>query len=401
MKVSNVAMKLPTRILINGVGPGTVWRVPQVNNVEKIDIKFARAFCGSQGYRRMQPQDTGAACGADVADFPGGRCPLSMRGDATPMSSGRLGGVSFAIEIVSSALLVRFVASGSLPAHAPPFRNVFLRAHPPAGPPSSTEPLPDRYNNSMTTPRRYLALDLETAKALEDMSDWHSHRPLGISCAASLAADADQPTLWHGGDRLTCQEAAALVHYLEDQVGQGVTLLTWNGLGFDLDILAEEAQMLQPCRSLALAHVDMMFDIFCRLGHGVGLDAAAKGMGITGKLEGMKGADAPVLWAEGRREEVLKYVAQDVRTTMELAQICESCGELRWVARSGRMRSMALGEGWLTVREALELPLPDTSWMSAALPAPARSIPRLRTPSHEADTSSGRSACAPTATGSP
>ena len=155
-----------------------------------------------------------------------------------------------------------------------------------------------------------------------------------------------------------------MVRYLEDQTAQGYILLTWNGLGFDLDILAEEAQMLPQCRTLALAHVDMMFHAFCALGHGVGLDAAARGMGLKGKLEGISGEMAPVLWARGRREEVLAYVAQDVRTTMELARVCESCGELRWVARSGRIRCMALGEGWLTVAEALLLPLPDTSWMS-------------------------------------
>ena len=42
-----------------------------------------------------------------------------------------------------------------------------------------------------------------------------------------------------------------LVRYLEDQVAQGYTLLTWNGLGFDLDILAEESGMLPNCRRLA------------------------------------------------------------------------------------------------------------------------------------------------------
>ena len=37
------------------------------------------------------------------------------------------------------------------------------------------------------------------------------------------------------------EEAAALVHYLEDRTKEGYTLLTWNGLGFDFDILAEES----------------------------------------------------------------------------------------------------------------------------------------------------------------
>jgi len=91
-------------------------------------------------------------------------------------------------------------------------------------------------------------------------------------------------------------------------------------------------------------------------------------MGIAGKPEGMKGADAPVLWAEGRREEVLDYVAQDVRTTIELATACEALGILRGVARSGKLRSMSLPEGWLTVEAARSLPVPDTSWMDEPWP---------------------------------
>ena len=221
----------------------------------------------------------------------------------------------------------------------------------------------------MSTACKYLALDIETAKVLPaDLQDWRSQRPLGISCAATLMDNELQ--LWHGGDRanpddrMNQQEAAALVHYLEDRAKEGFTLLTWNGLGFDLDVLAEESQMLSQCRALAIAHVDMMWHVFCQLGHGVGLDAAARGMGLEGKLEGMCGELAPVLWAQGKREEVLRYVAQDVRTTMDLATACEALAVLCWVARSGRLRCMALGGGWLNVSEALGLPLPDTSWMS-------------------------------------
>ena len=224
-----------------------------------------------------------------------------------------------------------------------------------------------------TMKRKYLAFDIETAKVPE--GDWRSCRPLGISCAATLLADSDEPILWHGGNDRTCpadrmsrQEAAELVQYLKTQVAQGYALVTWNGVGFDFDVLAEESGLLEQCRVLALGHVDMMFHILCKLGYGVGLDAAARGMGIAGKTEGMKGADAPVLWAEGRREEVLRYVARDVQITMELATTCESCGDLRWIARSGKLRSMALPEGWLAVEAAQELPLPDTSWMDEPWP---------------------------------
>ena len=68
----------------------------------------------------------------------------------------------------------------------------------------------------------------------------------------------------------------------------------------------------------------------------------------------MTGVVAPVLWAEGRREEVLGYVAQDVRIALGLATACEACGGFRWIARSGKLLSMASAE---------KLPQPDTSWM--------------------------------------
>jgi len=226
----------------------------------------------------------------------------------------------------------------------------------------------------MNTKRKYLAFDIETAKTTEDGTDWRSCRPLGISCAATLLADSNELRLWHGGkdrkcpaDRMSPQDARELVEYLVTHAENGYTIVTWNGLGFDFDILAEESGILEQCKSLAKSHVDMMFHALCQLGHGVGLDAAAKGIGLAGKTEGMSGAVAPVLWAEGHREEVLQYVAQDVRTTLDLATTCEASGVMRWIARSGKMRSMALAKGWLTVEAAGKLPEPDTSWMSDPL----------------------------------
>jgi hypothetical protein len=80
----------------------------------------------------------------------------------------------------------------------------------------------------MDTKRRYLAFDIETSMVMDDASDWRSQRPLGISCAAVLPADADDPILWHGGndrrcpaDRMTREEAAGLVEYLSRQVESG------------------------------------------------------------------------------------------------------------------------------------------------------------------------------------
>lgn len=223
--------------------------------------------------------------------------------------------------------------------------------------------------------RQYLAFDIETAKEWPDGADWRPYRPLGISCAATLPADTGTPKLWHGvtgddlpADRMSREDVARLVDYLLSMVDRGFTILTWNGLAFDFDVLAEESGMLEECKSLALGHVDMMFHVFCERGYPVGLQAAAKALGLPGKAKGMTGVLAPRMWAEGKHQEVLDYVAQDTRTTLELAALCERLRCFRWITRRGRTSQMDLRTGWLAVRSAVELPEPDTSWMSDPLP---------------------------------
>lgn len=223
--------------------------------------------------------------------------------------------------------------------------------------------------------RRYLAFDLEIAKDVPGNFDcWPKHRPLGISCAATLLDGDAKPMLWYGlgGDdqpapRMLPAEVARLVDYLLEQVAAGATLLTWNGLGFDLDVLAEESDRLEDCRRLAGKHVDMMFDVVCRLGYPLALDKVAKAMGLRGKPDGMTGDLAPRLWAEGRYQEVLDYVAQDVVTTLELAHEAEKRGVVSWTARSGKPMRLPLGRGWKNVEEACKSPEPDVSWMSTPL----------------------------------
>jgi len=214
--------------------------------------------------------------------------------------------------------------------------------------------------------RKYLSFDIETAKILADdaMSNWKLHRPLGIACAATVCDD--ELALWAGKEKMTQKECADLVRYLQTKVEQGYTIVSWNGLGFDFAILAEESGLKTECGQLAVRHIDMMYHIVCKLGFGVSLDAAAKGMNLAGKT--MNGADVPKLWAEGKRHEVLAYVSQDVRTTLDVALACESCGKMSWIAKSGNLRTMKLPHGWLTVEQAEKLPKPYTGWMDEPWP---------------------------------
>lgn len=224
--------------------------------------------------------------------------------------------------------------------------------------------------------RGYLAFDIETAKEVpgEDFN-WRPHRPLGISCAAAFPQDAKEPIVWYGknsdgtpAQRMSQEETGNVVRELVDRVAQGYTLLTWNGLGFDFDVLAEESGCYRERRELAFNHVDMMFHVFCDRGYPVKLDKAAQGLGIPGKPPGMSGLLAPQLWAQGRYQDVLNYVIQDVRIALQVATKCEAKRRFEWITRRGSSSSMDLPRGWLGVRDALRLPEPDTSWMDNPTP---------------------------------
>lgn len=218
----------------------------------------------------------------------------------------------------------------------------------------------------------FVSFDIEIARQIaEGERDWNKYRPLGISCAATICTGDASPTLWfdgqygsgeHYGPQMTKDDCRGLVWYLEGQMGCGYIPLTWNGLGFDFKILAEESGMFKECKELALSHVDMMFHFFCLKGFAIGLDPACKGMGLPGKPEGMHGALAPELWAKGEHQKCLDYVAGDVEQLLELARLVEERHGLRWITRRGTLASVAI-DRWLTVREALELPEPDVSWM--------------------------------------
>lgn len=223
----------------------------------------------------------------------------------------------------------------------------------------------------MATSRKYLAFDIETAKDVPgDFSQWRKHRPLGIICAATCAADAE-PKLWHSqtaagqpASRMTQADVRELVSYLGVMASQGYTVLTWNGASFDFDVVAEESGALAECRACAHDHVDMMFHLVCQMGFGVKLQKAAEGLGLEGKAGGMSGSEAPKLWAAGDYAKVLAYVAQDVRLALQVALECEKRKEFAWITAKGSRSTKPLVGGWKTVREALQMPLPDTSWMT-------------------------------------
>lgn len=237
-----------------------------------------------------------------------------------------------------------------------------------------------------------VAFDVEIATLLpEGDYDWDKYRPLGISYAATLTSDGDM-RLWpeldkHFGEdgeypeRMTPEECQDIVAYLTDMLSDGYRPLTWNGASFDFRTLYEECALadgdneywLVNCVRLALAHYDPGFQMLCEKGFMIGLKAAAQGLGVEGKTEGMSGALAPQMWTEGRdsQERVLEYVAQDVRATAAVFEALHEQRKLPWISRSGRENEWRprilktdAGSRMLTVNEAWMMVYPDTSWMT-------------------------------------
>jgi hypothetical protein len=238
---------------------------------------------------------------------------------------------------------------------------------------------------------KYLSFDIEIVKELPEDEDWEQYRPLGISCAATIRSEDNYPIRWFTGQDksvpreggMSKPELLKLIDYMDEQMSFGFIPLTWNGLKFDFDILAEESGDTVSCRKLALNHVDMMFHFFCLKGYPLSLKAASEGMKLEGKMEGMSGALAPSLWQNNnerlieldredltemtafeQRYYVMEYVGQDVIATLRLAEAIDKAGQLNWTSKKGRPNSAGFRNGFLTVSRALKLPRPSTSWMS-------------------------------------
>lgn len=224
--------------------------------------------------------------------------------------------------------------------------------------------------------RRYLAFDIEMAKVLPShVDDLLNHRPLGITCIGMLAEDETEPHLWYSVDsygsparKMSQRDLQAAVSFLESKTHAGYTILSWNGLSFDFSVLAEESNLWDRCRQLAINHVDPMFHVLCLRGFGVKLTKAAKALGIPGKYKDLTWSKTPRMWARGRTEPVLQCAKRDCEIVLQVARISERRGAFSWVTRRGYVRTFDLPRRWFTVREAMDLPIPDTSWMDTPWP---------------------------------
>ena len=113
----------------------------------------------------------------------------------------------------------------------------------------------------------WLALDIETAKITPEGEDIQQHRPLGICCAALawMTGGEVEYDIFFGQSetnglpmpQMSQEDCRSLVERIAEGVYyRGFTLLTWNGLSFDMDVIAEESGWHKECAELAMSSVD-------------------------------------------------------------------------------------------------------------------------------------------------
>lgn len=148
---------------------------------------------------------------------------------------------------------------------------------------------------------------------------------------------------------------------LADKISEGHKVFAHNGVNFDWQLLARITGEHALCASLCLQSYDLCFQAICTLGYPIGLNSIARAVGSNEKE--MEGGDAPSEWHAGNYDDVIRYVSGDVKRLRDVILYIFKTGALTWYTRAGIQRSISMPR-LLTVEQCLELPLPDTSWMT-------------------------------------
>ena len=221
---------------------------------------------------------------------------------------------------------------------------------------------------------RRVSFDIEISNIFElkPGEDLDQYGPFDISCA-DAADDHDEVIHWTSlapngsyADHLDPATAHEMLAWLREEQLSGSRLFAWNGLSFDLRWIGVAAEDVDLAAEVALDLYDPMFQFFCQRGFPVGLAKVASGLGVE-ETKLMNGADAPKQWADGNHELVLDYVAGDCRITEAVVARIEETGGVTWRTSRGTLSTEPMPK-LKQVRELLDAPEPDTSWMDAPLP---------------------------------
>jgi hypothetical protein len=219
-----------------------------------------------------------------------------------------------------------------------------------------------------------LSFDVEISDVfeLEEDEDLEKYAPFNISVASTVIHGGEE-RLWYSKEEdgrplvnMTRSKARELLRYLLKMQEDGYMVCAWNGLGFDLRWIGHVAEDPKLAAKVAMSLYDPMFQFFNQRGFPVGLAAVGKAMNIS-QQKPMSAADAPRHWQEGNHKAVMDYVLGDSRMTNQIVAAIIQCQRVLWVTRNGTVSKEPM-TALKTVRQVLQDPEPDQSWMSAPIP---------------------------------
>ncbi|MCH8217714.1 MAG: ribonuclease H-like domain-containing protein [Planctomycetes bacterium] len=221
---------------------------------------------------------------------------------------------------------------------------------------------------------KLLSFDIEISDVFElrEHEDMEKYAPFHISVAAT-AVHGGEERVWYSEDEarrpalnLTQHRAHELLEYLDEMQRKGFMVCAWNGLGFDLKWLGHQAEDMALAARIALKSYDPMYQFFSQAGFPVKLAKVAEAMGITQEKR-MDGADAPKEWRAGQHQAVMDYVLGDCQMTNLIVLAIQKARQVRWVTGKGSVSSKPMPR-LKPVKEVIQDPEPDQSWMESPLP---------------------------------
>lgn len=175
----------------------------------------------------------------------------------------------------------------------------------------------------LETKRQVLTADMTAAEGVEYANGWTDYARMGVSVMCAWDGNAAALPYIFLDDNL--QTAAAIFDKYE-------IIGSYNGVNFDRNVLAAAGVEYDSRKDYDLLRElwradGLDPDTFERASHsGYGLDAVAVGNLGFGKLG--DGANAPALYAAGRRGELITYCLNDARITSMLIDLVDETGRL-------------------------------------------------------------------------
>jgi hypothetical protein len=221
---------------------------------------------------------------------------------------------------------------------------------------------------------KLLSFDIEISDVFElkPNEDMEKYAPFHISVAAAVIHGGEELS-WYSNNKngtpllnLTKQVAQNLLKYLEEMQNRDYMICAWNGLSFDLKWIGYQANDMELAARIALKSYDPMFQFFNQTGFPVGLSKVAKAMDIK-QEKSMDGADAPKEWVNGNYKKVINYCIGDCQMTNLIILKILKEKMIKWVTGKGYVKAVSMLR-LKTVKEVIEDPGPDQSWMSKSIP---------------------------------